>query len=366
MKILQISSAKSFGSWERHFVDLCRGLQNRGHEVFVIIRPTSEWKERLDFLPKQNVFYFSVRNSFGIFNAQKIAKIIREKEIEIVHAHVTKDYFPSSLACRVAQKPKFVLTRHSPSSMKSFQRFSLTNLGKAIAVSEGIKADLQRLFAKEKTVIIPNGFEINDVPAEVRRKSGEEFRFENNIPFDSLFVGTIGDLKEANGQRDFVLAAQIVAERFHDAHFAVIGEDKTPNKSFRRELKRMVKVFGLEKQFLWLNWVADKSKFFNALDVFTMPPHERSFALDIIEAMAHRTAIVATQTVSAKDILQDNETGLIVPTKEPVQLAEAINRLLSDEDLRISIGQKAQMNVREKFNLQKMIEETERVYQSLI
>ena len=358
MKILQISSAKSFGDIERHFVNLCRGLQARGHEVFAIIRPTSDWKERLNFLPQQNIFHFSVRNSFGIFSAQKIAKVIRGKDIEIVHAHIGKDYFPSSLACRVAKKPKFVLTRHAPSPMKSFHRFALTNLGKAIAVSGKIKANLQMLFAGEKVIFIPNGIETKEFSVTERQKMCETFRFENNIPFDSLFIGTIGELKEANGQRDFVLAAKIVAEKFHEAHFAVIGVDNSANKSFRRELKRMVKVFGLEKRFLWLNWVEDMSTFLNALDVFV----SSSQSENILKAMANQTAIVATEN----EFLQNGETGLVVPNKEPVQLAEAISQLLSDENLRIQFGQKAQMIVKEKFSLEKMFDETKKVYQSLL
>ena len=69
MRILQISSAKNFGGGERHFVDLCRGLASRGHEVFVALRPTSEWQARLDFIPPENVLRVSIRNSFGVLSA---------------------------------------------------------------------------------------------------------------------------------------------------------------------------------------------------------------------------------------------------------------------------------------------------------
>lgn len=361
MKILQISSGKNFGNYERNFVELCKGLQNRGHEVFAVVRPTCNWKERLDFLPKQNIFRISIRNSFGIFSAQQIAKIVRERGIEIVHAHITKDYFPISLSCRIAKTPKFVLTRHSSYPMKTFHRFALTNLGKAIAVSEKIKANLQTLFPKEKVVCIPNGIESNSISAAERKKAGEAFRLQNNIPLDSVLIGTIGELRERNGQRDLVLAANIVGERFHDAHFAVIGEENSMNKSFRRELRRMVKVFGLEKRFLWLDFVEDTTAFLNALDVFVSPKHSSNPDVTILQAMANQTAVVATENA----YLQNDETGLIVPGKKPVQLAEAINRLLSDEDLRNEFGKKAQEAVQEKFDAGKMIEETEKVYRQI-
>lgn len=365
MKVLQISSAKTFGSRERHFIDLCKGLQSRGHEVFVVVRPSNQWQERLNFLPKENIFSVSIRNSFGIFSAQKIAKIIREKQIEKVHAHVARDYFPTSLACRIAKTAQFFLTRHSLSPMKTFYRFALTNLAKSIALSEKMKSDVERVFPKEKVVFIADGIDLPEISPESRQKMRESFRFENEIPFDSLFIGTIGELKEENGQRDFVLAAQIVAEKFPDSYFTVIGEDTTASKSFRRELKRMVKVFGLEKRFLWLNWVEDLTAFLNSLDVLVSPAQTKKFSWTILEAMANQIAIVTTDIETVEEMLKDNEMGLIVPIKEPVKLADAISRILSDEDLRIKFGEKAKINVKDNFSLQKMIDETEKVYQSI-
>lgn len=364
MKILQISSAKTFGSRERHFINLCKGLQSRGHDVFVIIRPTNQWKDRLDFLPKENIFFVSIRNSFGIFSSQKIAKIIREKNIEKVHAHIARDYFPTSLACRIAKTAKFILTRHSSSPVKTFYRFALTNLAKAIALTESMKADLERVFPKEKVVYIPDGIDLTDVSNESKRKMRESFRFESNIPFDSFLISTIGELKEENGQRDFILAAKIIAERFPDTYFAVIGEDNSASKSFRRELRRMVKVFGMEDRFLWLNWVEDLTAFLNAADVLVSPSNTKKFSWTILEAMANKIAIVATETETISEILEDNETGLLVPIKQPVQLAEAVNRILSDEDLKIRLVAKARNSVEERFGLEKMIDEVEKIYQS--
>lgn len=366
MKILQISSAKNFGGGEKHLVDLCRGLQNRGHEVFVMLRPTCEWKERLDFLPQENIFHVSIRNSFGVFSAQKIAKFIQKNQIELVHAHVARDYFPASLACRISKTPKFVLTRHVLFPMKSFYRFALNNLGKAIAVSSGVETNLQNLFPKGKITIISNGIDTKILSDEERKKMRETFRFENNIPFDSLFIGTVGELKELKGQRDFVLAAKIVAEKFPETYFAIIGKDNSVNQSFRRELKRLVKVFGLKERFLWLNWVEDTTTFYHAIDIYVSPSHSESFGLATLEAMANQTAIAATETEGTKELLQNGENGLLVSIKEPVQMAEALIKLISSDDLRIKFGQKARLKAEEKFSLQKMIDETEKVYQSLL
>src|SRR5437764_11644474 len=123
MRILQISSATAFGASERHFVDLCRELALRGHDVFVALRPTNEWQAKLDFLPPENFLRTSIRNSFGMFHARRIAGFVDKNAIDILHAHVARDYVAASIASRSAKSVKLVLTRHVLSPMKSFQRF---------------------------------------------------------------------------------------------------------------------------------------------------------------------------------------------------------------------------------------------------
>jgi hypothetical protein len=121
VRILQISSSRTYGGGERHFVDLCRGLQQKGHQVFAALRPTNVWQDRLGFLPSSNILHVSIRNSFGILSANKMAGFVRDKEIEIVHAHVARDYIPASIACTLSGRAKFVLTRHVLFSPKTIQ-----------------------------------------------------------------------------------------------------------------------------------------------------------------------------------------------------------------------------------------------------
>ncbi|HEX8736204.1 MAG TPA: glycosyltransferase family 4 protein [Pyrinomonadaceae bacterium] len=362
MRILQISSARNFGGGEKHLVDLCRGLAARGHEIFIALRPTNKWQEKFDFLPPENFMHVSIRNSFGIFSAQRIAEFVREKNVEIIHAHVARDYLPASLACRIAKTPKLVLTRHVLFPMKPFHRFALKNVARVIAVSEPVAGEMETIFPKEKIRIVPNGIETETWSNANRESLRREFRFEHNISFDALLIGTIGELKLLKGQRDFVLAAKIVAEKFAGAHFVIVGKDNSVNQNFRSELKRLVKIFNLENRFLWLDWVEETAPLLHALDVFVSASHSESFGLAILEAMASATPIAATATEGAKEILRDGETGLLVPIQEPVALAEAIGKLLTDETLRTKLGKQAQEFAAENFSLERMIEETERVY----
>lgn len=364
MRVLQISSAKIFGGGERHLVDLCRGLQERGHEVFVALRPTNQWQERLDFLPPENIFHVSLRNSFGVLSAQRIAEFARENNVEIVHAHAARDYIPASLACRLAKNTRFVLTRHVLFPLKPFHRFALGNLSKAIAVSSAVEIDLHKIFPKEKIALISNGIDVENRASVDREKLRQAFRFEHDISFDAFLIGTIGELNVLKGQRDFILAANVVAQKFPEARFVIVGRDNSYKKDFRRELKRLVKIFRLEERFLWLDWVEETPPMLAALDVFVSASHTESFGLAILEAMAAGCAIVATETEGAKELL-DEKTGKHVAVKNSFEMANAIANLLEDETLRFSIGERAQKRALEKFGLEKMIKETISVYEEI-
>jgi glycosyltransferase involved in cell wall biosynthesis len=364
VRILHISSAKTFGGGERHLVDLTRELTKRGHEIFLALRPTNEWQNRFTFLPDENFLHVSIRNSFGIFSAERIAKFVREKDVEIIHAHAARDYLPASLACRMAKKASFVLTRHVLFPMKPFHRFALQNVSKAIAVSPAVASNLQKIFPREKVTCIPNGIDI-ETRSETSKDLGNEFRFLHNMPFDAPLIGIVGELKVLKGQRDFVLAANIVAGKFPEARFVVVGKDNSLKKDFRRELKKLVKVFDLEDRFLWLNWVDDTAPLVAALDVFVSASHTESFGLAMLEAMATGAAVVSTETEGARELIENGKTGKLVPVKEPVQLAAAIVELLSDEDLRQTLGKNARTSAKERFSLGKMIDETEKLYREL-
>lgn len=365
MKILQISSAKNFGGGEKHLVDLIGGLRCRNHDVFLAVPDGSPVLDKLADFPAENILRVKIKNSTDVLAAVRIAKFIKQNNIEIAHAHAAKDYLPSSFAVRFAKSAKLVLTRHVLFSMKRTQRFALSNVSKVIAVSSAVAANLEKTFPTEKIVKIPNGIETEKWASADKEKLFREFRFLHNIAFDAPLVGTVGELKRLKGQQDFVLAANEIVKKFPDAHFTIVGTDNSFKKDFRRELKRLVKIFGLEDRFLFLDWVEDTAPLLAATDVFVSASHSESFGLAILEAMASGKAIVATETEGVKELLENESSGKLTAVKEPLKLAEKIEEFLSDEKMREDFGKEAQKTAEENFSLKKMIERTEQVYQTL-
>ena len=365
MRILQICSAKNFGGGEKHLVDLIGGLTERGHEIFIAAPKNSPVLEKLPEIPKENILKISLRNSLDIFAARGIAKFIGKKNVEIVHAHLAKDYLPASFAVRFAENAKLVLTRHVLFPMKSAHKHALGNVSKAIAVSNAARENLQKIFPPEKIIVIPNGIKIENRANIDYKKLREKFRFEQNIPQNALLIGTIGELKFLKGQKDFVKAAKIIVEKFPDAHFLLIGTDNSANKNFERELEKMIADFDLSGHFTKIAWVENTAPALSALDVFVSASHTESFGLAILEAAAAERAIVAAETAGAKELIENGKSGILTEIANPEKLSAAICKLLIDKNLRKTLGENAQIRANENFSLEKMIDQTEKVYKDL-
>lgn len=364
VKILQISSARTFGGGERHLVDLCRELVARGHDVYVALRPSNEWQDRLDFLPAENFLHVSIRNSFGMFSSKKIGRFIDRRKIDLIHAHVARDYLAAGVAARSAKDVRLVLTRHVMFPMKSFHRFALRNVDAAIAVSSAVGTQLTRIFPAEKIHLIPNGIDLSGKEDRNKDEISAEFRTLHSIPGDAPLIVTLGELKVLKGQRDFVLAANEVVKQHPDARFVVAGKDNSIDQKFRRELKRLVRVLGMEQNFLWLDWLDDIRPLLAAADIFVSPSHSESFGLAILDAMAAGCPVIATATDGAKELMID-ETA-IVPIRDPLALADKISWFLANHDERSLLGEKQQSTAHKKFGLAAMVDATENLYSKIL
>ena len=365
MKILQINSAKNFGGGEKHLLDLARGLKVAGHTVFFALRRGNRWNTKLNSFDPSDIFLLPLRNACDLPSAWQLAKIIRQNMIEIVHAHTARDYPLAVLAARLAgNSAQVVLTRHVLFPLKSIHKFLLRRVSAVIAVSQAVKNQLteQRVFPPEKIKCVPNAAGSDGSAAESKRRLGAEFRRQYRIAPNELLVTTVGELKFLKGQSDFLRAAEIVSRKFPNAKFAVVGQDNSREREFKRSLEHFAHRSNLRDKILWLGFVDDLSSVLQATDVFVSPSHTESFGMAILEAMIAAKAIVATKTAGAGELLRNNETGKLVAIQNYREIAAAISDLLKLTSLRTRLGESAAVAARLNFSIDRMISLTENIY----
>ncbi|HEX8161308.1 MAG TPA: glycosyltransferase family 4 protein [Pyrinomonadaceae bacterium] len=376
MKILQLSSASTLGGGERHFADLSNALAARGHEVFAALRPGAPLRERLG-LPDANVITLPLRNALDVASASRLAAFARDRQIQIVHAHVARDYPLAAHAARLAKGTRLVLTRHVPFALNSLHRIALANVSRVIAVSAGVARKLreQGIFAPDKISVIPNGVDFDHYDRALEGFDREKYRRTLSASA-RLLVGTVGELSETKGQEDLLRAAASVVGGSGSARasgrgvpgveFLIVGEDHSEDQRTRRRLEQIVEEENLRGRVHFRGYAPDLPRLLAALDVYVSASRAEAFGLATVEAMICGAPVVATATDGSREIVEDDRTGKLVPVGNVEALAAALVELLEDGRERERLGTNALHSVTERFSLKRMVDETERIYRSVL
>ena len=365
LRILQISSASSFGGGERYVADLTNALHERGHDLYLAVRPRSPLVEHVQ-LPMANIKTLPLRNALDVPSAHELARFVRKQQIEVVHAHMARDYSLAAYAARRKRNTKFVVTRHVLFPLNRLHRQTLARARRVIAVSNAVARELrsERVTRDDLITVVHNGIDMERFAHVLAGFDRAEFLRNNGLPVDSLLVGSIGELRTLKRHDDFIRAAAIVAQRFPEAHFVLAGVDTSPSGEVRRQLEQLLTELQLNDRFHFLGWLDDSAKLLAALDVFVSASETESFGLAIAEAMAAGAAVVATATDGACEVVEDQNTGVIVPIADVPRISEAIAALLADDVRRKEIGRRGQHEVARRFSLRRMVDEIERIYAS--
>ncbi|MBA3242950.1 MAG: glycosyltransferase family 4 protein [Acidobacteria bacterium] len=372
MKILQVSSARLFGGGERHLVDLARGLAERGHDIYAALPPGSPLGAEMSSITPRGIVELPLRNALDLRSALRLARFVRENKVQIIHAHVARDYPLAAIAARRSPLARLVVTRHVMFPLSRAHRLALANVSRVVAVSEAVARTLRAsgIFPAHKIRVVPNavdvrrfqhargGFETGGQEQDSQARQQMGFAAES-----TLRVGIVGELSEVKGQEVFIRAARLVSERFAGAvEFIIVGGETSPAGERRTALEKLVAQLGLDGRVRFTGHCDDVAEMLSSLDVFVSASSSESFGIALVEAMASGLAIVTTATDGAREIIEDGLTGTIVPIADPDALAAAVLDLLGDTPHRHSLGVRAREVALERFTLERMIADTERVY----
>jgi glycosyltransferase involved in cell wall biosynthesis len=354
MRILQICSAREIGGGEKHLADLANALVQRGHDVFAALIPASPVRAMLSSLPVEHILELPMRNSLNLATAMKLSRFVRTHDVDIVHAHIARDYPLAALATG-RSKARLVLTRHVLFPLHRIHRLTLRRTSKVIAVSQAVAESLysQPVFDANKVVTIHNGIDLAKFEHLDARPTAPQ----------RLRVGTAGHLAPIKGHEDFVRAAALAIQNRPDVEFIIAGEDKSSSGENRIAIEKLIRELHLDENARLIGWVNDMPPFLATLDLFVSAARAEPFGLAIVEAMAAGVPVVATASEGAREIIDEN-SGRLVPIGDVASLAKAIDELLNDETERHRLSQNAKVVARERFSLERMLERTEEVYES--
>jgi len=249
-----------------------------------------------------------------------------------------------------------VLTRHVLFPLNRIHKLTLRRTAGVIAVSQAVAESLysQSVFDAKKIVTIHNGIDFSKFTNVKARCASHQV----------LCVGTARHLAPIKGQEDFVRAAALVIQNHPDTEFIIAGADKSPARENRIALEKLIHELGLDEDVKLIGWVDDMPAFLATLNLFVSSARSEPFGLTIVEAMAAGVPVVATASEGVREIIDDNESGRLIPIGDVASLAKAIDELMNDETERHRLARNAEAVARERFSLERMVERVEEVYES--
>lgn len=160
-------------------------------------------------------------------------------------------------------------------------------------------------------------------------------------------IGTLGRFVEKKGFHHLIDALALLRGRGRFFQ-ALIAGDGPDGAALRAQVERA----GLQDQVRFIGWISDKADFFAQLDVFCVPSLHEPFGIVVIEGFAHGQASVLTDAEGPSEIARDGHDALMVRRGDPVHLADALERLLVDPELRHRLGAAALATARERYDLE--------------
>lgn len=372
IKVLHIITHLHVGGAQDNTLLTIEQHDRKKFEVTLMCAPEGDWIARAQKIPDlQIVFIDKLTRPIHLVNDViaffKILGHLRKFEYDIVHTHSSKPGFLGRIAAKMVKVPLIIHTIHGfpfhdfmpkiPRAFFIFLEKQCARLSdKMITVSRlNLKKALELGIApKDKFTNIYSGIDFCKFKMTGDR---EGKRQELGIPTDHLIVGMIGRLSKQKSPWNLIDAAPLVLKKFQNTCFISVGSGELFENMKARVLK-----LKLEKHFLFLGWRQDIADLLHLFDVYTLPSQWEGLGRSLTEAMYLKKAVVASAVEGVPEIVEDGETGLLVPANNPHLLAERICHLLADEKLRTYLGENAHNKVCEIFKAEKMVAEIEHLY----
>ncbi len=366
-RILYIVTKANWGGAQRYVFDLATAAKATGHSVVVAYGQEGALAERLKKAGVEGRLLGNLGRDVSTRDAgayRDIYRLINELGPDVVHLNSSKAGILGALAARVLGIKKILFTAHGWAFNEDrpfWQRWifwwahyiTVLLSHHTIAVSRAILRGARTMpFVQRKLVLVQLGI------AEPEFLNREEARAALPLQFgDGLYIGGLAELTWNKSLHTLVRALYELKQHGMVLHAVVLGEGEE-----RNFLETLADELGLAEQIHLVGFIPDGWRYLKAFDLFALPSRTEALAYALIEAGFAGLPTVASDVGGVPEVIESGVSGLLVERENQHALADALQRLAENPDLRIKFAETLQKSVREKFSLERMVKETLKLY----
>ena len=337
-------------------VDLAVALHAAGKEVEVACATGGSLLHELEAerIPVRVLTGRRVKRRVGLRFTWKLRQLVKSDEYDLVHAHL---YASSVAAClaTIGTRCVRVITVHSEALWQGRAAGAISGrvyraADAVVAVSDQIAAQLVRRHGikPDRTVVIANA---------LYRPAPPNKWPERSAPRAGPVIGAVCRLHRDKGVDVLLAAMALIARRHAEVHTVVVGDGPHGGR-----LKRSTRTLGLSDRVTFLGATPAARSLLPSFDLLVVPSRTEGSPLIVLEAMAAGVPVVASRVGGIPDQIRHGVEGLLVPADDPLALADAIERLLSDPVLSSSLAGAGKRRVSSCFQYADVLDAMERVY----
>lgn len=372
-KVLFVITKSNFGGAQHYVYSLATALPHERFEVVVALGGQGLLTHKLRTAGVRIVELRSLERNVNplrdVTSFFTLWKIFRDEQPDVVHLNSAKASGLGALAARLAGVPHIIFAAHGWAFneerslaqklvIKFFSWLIIMLAHKTIAVSKAVKNDTKKWpFVHKKITVIKNG--VAEPKFFTKEESLLKLFAQKNIPLPSnaFIVGTIAELHHNKGLVYAIEAFSKISVKYPDAYYAILGGGEE-----EADLTTLIESLGLHGRVFLLGFTEDAARFLPAFDIFLLSSITEGLALVILEAGLAELPVIATSVGGIPEVIEDQKTGLLVPSRNADALANAIDKLITSPTLRTSLGASLHEKVLHDFSLGYMVSETIKLY----
>ena len=356
---MQLVLSLSPGGTERLVIEICKRLSDRVDSMVCCLDRRGEWAAELEGagIP---VVALGREPGFQPALGMRIARLIKEHHIDVVHCHHYSPYVYGLMAAMIANV-ELVFTEHGrlsdgePSRKRRLVNplFSLLP-GRVCSVSGDLKQHMvSEGFPTRRVQVVYNGIEPGHRPTSVERGAAREML---GVPQDAFVIGTVGRLDAVKNLRLFLDAHRLLKQRHPSALAIIVGDGPE-----RAALESAAAELGVTSSVGFAGYRQDVRALMPAFDVYVNCSTYEGVSLTILEAMAAALPGVATPVGGNPEVVIDQETGLL-PAARAQSIADALYALANDPRRRSRMGDAGRWRVIRHFSIARMVDDYATAY----
>ncbi len=346
---------------KKHFLPRVCFLQNQSDSS--IAEKIRELGISVDFIP--------VRRLRNPSNIPRLIKYLRQYHADLVHTQLEFSDILGNIASKILRLPSVCTVHTLPPHEKRIRAklrqrlFWLSHrifCNRVIAVSEGARKYYLNISKNQpgKVKTIYNGID-PDRFITIEKSKQIKLRRELGIAEDASILITVAVLRPQKGLQYLIDALPAIIKAIPNVYYLVVGSG-----DYKTALVEMAENAGLKKRIIFSGMRSDIPELLSIADVFVLPTLTEALPTVLMEAMAARKPIIASDVGGVPEIISDKENGFLLPPKDPAKLAEACIELVTAPDLRKKMGDAGWKTVNKIFNIRRQVKQLEILYDELL